>query len=506
MYKEQRRNSKKKKDSVKTVDGNGGKIRKTEGNIVPKRITIPPDFFKHESALISSPKRSRTDFPIENLHGLFDKCVNIRRSKRVYNKNHQQNIGNNYSPTVENIQNGLKNFAKSLRNERSLIFNTQVNLLTTYREKDLKEFQTSNSDKKHERSKQKHSIKKSKSIFEKINHLYARSSQDYNFDTFREESCNQNFCVTLAKQISLRIELDRKTIGVCKSRLLSEIKKIDGTLSGKIKMNNTPAESKCTYYYPQENNCDINFSLYNKSEWVFETPPRQRIPAMSIEESELQPAVLCTTKKEKQLFEWKKKLQVKTTDFNGKENIPINNYMDNVATTFNYDRNMQSPNFSKAFASACNSDSNQPARNTDHFIKPATLNKGHPLMTVLTRPQKSTIKKAITFSRVKRKFDTAMETNNDENSLDNGNQRTLGANLFGRVDTEAFKFRPMDTVVNEYHNFPFSAASSLNNLLTQNFDFLPKNNSFKMETMDMDENENSFTFDSLQVKSSDFHF
>ncbi|XP_050512481.1 uncharacterized protein LOC126888351 [Diabrotica virgifera virgifera] len=506
MYKVRRRTSKKKKESVKTVDGNGGKIRKTEGNIVPKRITIPPDFFKDEPALISSARRLKTDFPIDNLHGLFDKCVNIRRSKRVYNKNHRQNIESDYSPIGESSQNGLKkpDNPKSLRNERNLIFNN----LTSYQEKDLKEFETSKSDKKHERSKQKQSTKKSKSIFEQINQLYARSSQDCNFgNTSRGESSNQNFCDRLAKQIGHNIDLDHQTIVACQSRILSEIKKVNDTLSGKTKMNQTPAESKCTYFYPQDNACDINFSLYNKSEWVFETPPRQRIPNMVLEESELQPAVLCTTKKEKQLFEWKKKLQIKPTDFKDKENIPISNYMDNVATTFNFNGNMRSPKsptFSQAFASAYNCDANQPTRDTDNFLKPATVDRGHPLMTVLTRPQKSTIKKAITFTRVKRKFDTAMETTIDLNSPENKNKRTNG-NLFGIEENEDFKFHPMETVVNEYQNLPLSSASSLNNLLQKNFDFLPKNSSFTMD-IDMDENENSFTFDSLQVKTSDFHF
>lgn len=158
-----------------------------------------------------------------------------------------------------------------------------------------------------EERKGKHTLKRSKSIFDEINDLYIKSSQKLKrqlSNTSHENDFNLKFCSLLLKQLDKNIAFSPKTLLACKSKIFSEIRKLENILSGKVKMETSCPEKRREYYYEQEENDDTNWEYYSKSEWVYQTPERQKMIPPRVEENQLmQPAVIYTTKKHTQIFE-----------------------------------------------------------------------------------------------------------------------------------------------------------------------------------------------------------
>lgn len=158
-----------------------------------------------------------------------------------------------------------------------------------------------------EERKGKHTLKRSKSIFDEINDLYIKSSQKLKrqlSNTSHENDFNLKFCSLLLKQLDKNIAFSPKTLLACKSKIFSEIRKLENILSGKVKMETSCPEKRREYYYEQEESDDTNWEYYSKSEWVYQTPERQKMIPPRVEENQLmQPAVIYTTKKHTQIFE-----------------------------------------------------------------------------------------------------------------------------------------------------------------------------------------------------------
>lgn len=87
--------------------------------------------------------------------------------------------------------------------------------------------------------------------------------------------------------------------------------------------------------YREEFQKDSNFEFLPvpASEWVFRTPPGQNIPKPKLEESKIQPAVLCTSRKNKALYEINSNVNVDFSQCVKGMNVPCHNkFMKHVAT------------------------------------------------------------------------------------------------------------------------------------------------------------------------------
>ncbi|XP_057671888.1 uncharacterized protein LOC130903679 [Diorhabda carinulata] len=324
MHRVQRRPLKKRKDNNRRI---GGKIGKNEGNItMSKRLTIPPEFF--QSNLFSTNKKNKNSVPgesysvLDSFHSIFNNCVLIRRSEKILNICPEENT-NTVVPKGSTESLSLSSLKKT----------QSVELINSHKENNFQ-----NNNKSNNRKGNK-AIKKSKSIFEEINQLYARSHSNNSHisqvnNSTKGLNSEYSFCNSLIQQLNAAFIIEPKKI-LFKSKICTEIKNIDNMLRGNIKIDKTSKEANINDFYIDESGNDMKWMRFSQSEWIYNTPPRQKIIPPEFKESQLQPAVLCTNQKQKQLFEWKPNLNMDF--FATKDNIVINDkYMEHTAS-FNRD-------------------------------------------------------------------------------------------------------------------------------------------------------------------------
>lgn len=76
-----------------------------------------------------------------------------------------------------------------------------------------------------------------------------------------------------------------------------------------------------------------DFDYVPRCNWVFQTPPRQRIVIPKADECVIQPAVICTTKKRSNIYEMHPKFKVDLTGFSSRQNVEVDRrYMRHLAS------------------------------------------------------------------------------------------------------------------------------------------------------------------------------
>ncbi|CAH0549468.1 unnamed protein product [Brassicogethes aeneus] len=144
----------------------------------------------------------------------------------------------------------------------------------------------------------------SKSIFREINKRCGESNTASTplFDSRKVQTQQRDINLVnngdLLENLTVKVDIDNKPqIG---ANILQEIHRVDRILSGQDSDSDLSP-----YLVRQSNNPDNNmeFKLYKPEEWVYSTPPRQRIVLPQPEESAIQPAILCSTRKQHNIFE-----------------------------------------------------------------------------------------------------------------------------------------------------------------------------------------------------------
>lgn len=155
---------------------------------------------------------------------------------------------------------------------------------------------------------------KSKSIFREINKKYSEL-ENPNCNTFVEvgpfdiSGNNSNNIVPsscdFSERLSQQIYLSylQKNITDSKKRATKQLQEIEDLLYNKKKTTNKNEEHIFVKNNSEEAQEDISYNYAVPSEWVYTTPPKQKVAAPKLEKCPIQPAVMYTNKKTKIIYE-----------------------------------------------------------------------------------------------------------------------------------------------------------------------------------------------------------
>ncbi|KAG5883988.1 hypothetical protein JTB14_019970 [Gonioctena quinquepunctata] len=484
----------KKKENRNIADRGCSKLRKIEGNpnITSKRLTIPPGFLalgvRSETIRKSSNKEHHKDSDFllkENLNGLFNSClkvnpVNVRRSERILKKKTAQ----------EQSHSSVSDYYNSIINKRETI-------------------QSEDTPKNKERSQIQN---RSKSVFREINERYhARTeyhlNNNFNFLTPPQDSPSpgnlkevvdskpkniySDFCKCLWRQ--LHINFGHKALLDCKSRIAAKITKINYILSGKINSGSIMASEPYTLSrsaLTKVSSEEPNFEYIPRSQWVYNTPPRQKMYVPKAEECQMIPAVLCSTKKQINIYEMKPNIKVDLSNCSNREGIRCDTKFLNRVGSFEHKMDVDLGNNCESrrqYSSQLDGISTfkfhhtqpQPSgfpHNSSSAVEPIPEK---PFISLVTRPTKHLKKESRLNNNMKRKLDQTNGSND---------------NLFSQPSSNHKSF-------NNFHNDESGCNNSslLNNSQTPDFNF-----EFKKKLFNGTEARELFTFDKEKTKLFDF--
>ncbi|XP_023019856.1 uncharacterized protein [Leptinotarsa decemlineata] len=470
----------KKKENCKVADRGCDQLRKIEGNpnITSKRLTIPPGFLslgvKSETVRKSSGKGEKHFILKENLHGLFSSClkvnpINLRRSERILKKKVDPNTSrysaSEYYDKVNNENKIIESEVTPLNEKRIFLKN------------------------------------QSKSLFREINEKYnARAeclNNNFNYLTppqdtpskgsweGREISRNfrnsdSDFCKNLYEET--RLDLGQKCLLDCRSRIVANIQKINLIISGKVDTSLMEMDP----YTPTKKNNDrkneeVKFQYVPKSQWVYNTPPRQRMQVQKVEDCQMQPAVLCTNKMQTNIYEVKKNFKIDLSNYTNRQGVEFDKKFLTRVGSFEHNEDADKTNntgIKKVFSPQVNTENgistfnfykslSQPSGtfdNTFRVVKPTSEN---PFYNLISRPKKS-VGMETKFSNVmKRKLD---QTNSPDDHLflsqpssshtANEKSQNISSTEIRRVQTPKFNFDFKKKLFNDREKFSFDKDKS----------------------------------------------
>ncbi|CAG9853526.1 unnamed protein product [Phyllotreta striolata] len=361
MYRMQRKTSKGRKDNQKTRDKNCGRTRKREGNPdMSQRLTIPHDFYHNGIEPTSSQRtpngtKISKDYNVEKCRGIFDECPNIRRSERLLKRNFSQNQFNG-NCTEDNTNQKLCNASEE---DFQKVFNKYLNL-NSYKPVDV--LVPNEPLKEEEEAPPKRPFKRTKSIFDEINELYNQPSKKPKLADGPPTGppSDRAFVESVRRRLAGHYAPGRKALLTCKSKIFTELNRIEEILSGKAAMEEPAREQQRADFYEDhsEEADDSNWRYFSKFEWVFETPPTQKIVPPKLEDNQLQPAVIYSTRKHTQVFELDRNDKETLIEFEGRQNVLIDKRAKHVYPSMQVDSDKE-PCSSKTFTNCSQIVSNE---------------------------------------------------------------------------------------------------------------------------------------------------
>ncbi|KAJ8935186.1 hypothetical protein NQ314_012942 [Rhamnusium bicolor] len=188
----------------------------------------------------------------------------------------------------------------------------------------------------------------SKSLFRKINERCARAAaqnaisfnyavrpilgENVKVEVFKATS----FCKNLSEEIRIDLKQSDALLD-CKLAVSKKTQKINDILCGKRTSEMEVSESS------QNGKLDVDqndqeeerkyFDYIPSCDWIYETPPRQRITLPKLDECAIQPAVICTTKKKSNIYELNPNINVDLTNYTNRQNVEVDGkYLKHLAS------------------------------------------------------------------------------------------------------------------------------------------------------------------------------
>lgn len=167
---------------------------------------------------------------------------------------------------------------------------------------------------------------KSKSLFQEINEKYYvvhnKIPSCYG-KVFELRIANVNFCSKLQNQVHTSFS-KLNVVVHCKSKIFKMTEEINQALTGNTQThNNMTPLSPVLGISKQNMNFNFNFDFVPSSQWVYMTPPRQRLQAPKLDDCIIEPAVLYSTRKASAVYGLKSNINIDLRNFENKQPVPV---------------------------------------------------------------------------------------------------------------------------------------------------------------------------------------
>lgn len=181
----------------------------------------------------------------------------------------------------------------------------------------------------------------SKSLFRKINERCARAkaknSNNFNYpistvansNSKVERFCPSTFSLNLSREICVDLNQSDYLLNT-RLAIKKKIRDVNDRLVGKMNTGHTTPKRNEQVKDGGDQN---DFHYVPKCNWVYETPPRQKVVLPRVEKCAIQPAVICTAKKQSNIYELHQTVNVDLSEYINRQNVEVDRrYMRRVAS------------------------------------------------------------------------------------------------------------------------------------------------------------------------------